>query len=86
MTPRDFAYWLQGYFEITGSEELTKEQIAMIDTDSFLLGMGFTILISIILRLSDILTEVNRPIKPKQDKPPKRENDLRNNTNQQQAE
>jgi hypothetical protein len=31
MTPRDFAYWLQGFFEITGSNAvLTEEQTGMI--------------------------------------------------------
>ena len=30
MTSRDFAYWLQGFFEIGNGEELTKEQTAMI--------------------------------------------------------
>lgn len=31
MTPRDFAYWLQGFFEITGKDaELTKDQTEMI--------------------------------------------------------
>lgn len=27
MSPENFAYWLQGYFEIGKSEELTKEQV-----------------------------------------------------------
>lgn len=27
MSPENFAYWLQGYFEISKSEELTKEQV-----------------------------------------------------------
>lgn len=30
MTSRDFAYWLQGFFEITGTDELTPEQVKMI--------------------------------------------------------
>ena len=30
MNERDFAYWLQGFFEMTESETLTKEQVGMI--------------------------------------------------------
>lgn len=30
MTSRDFCYWLQGYFEVSKSEELTVEQTAII--------------------------------------------------------
>ncbi len=30
MTSRDFAYWLQGFFELTNSETITKEQTLMI--------------------------------------------------------
>lgn len=32
MTSRDFAFWLQGFFEITGTESLTlsAEQVAMV--------------------------------------------------------
>ena len=30
MTPRDFAYWLQGFFEIAGTDELTPDQVRMI--------------------------------------------------------
>jgi hypothetical protein len=33
MTPENFVYWLQGFFEITGgTPELTAEQIEMIKT------------------------------------------------------
>ena len=30
MYSQDFCYWLQGYFEISGAEELNKEQIEII--------------------------------------------------------
>ena len=30
MTSRDFVYWLQGFFEISGSATLTPEQGAMV--------------------------------------------------------
>jgi hypothetical protein len=30
MTSREFAYWLQGFFEISGSNELRPEQVVMI--------------------------------------------------------
>ena len=30
MTPINFAYWLQGFFEISDSNELTPEQVKMI--------------------------------------------------------
>lgn len=30
MTSRDFAYWLQGFFEVSGAETITKEQTTMI--------------------------------------------------------
>lgn len=30
MTPENFAYWLQGFFEITGSTTLTTPQVEMI--------------------------------------------------------
>ena len=30
MTSRDFAFWLQGFFEITDSNELTQNQVKMI--------------------------------------------------------
>jgi uncharacterized protein YfkK (UPF0435 family) len=30
MTSREFAYWLQGFFEISGSEDLSKSQVEMI--------------------------------------------------------
>ena len=30
MTPINFAYWLQGFFEISNSNELTPEQVKMI--------------------------------------------------------
>ena len=30
MTERDFVYWLQGYMELSGSGELTKEQVQII--------------------------------------------------------
>lgn len=30
MTSRDFAYWLQGFFEISNSSELTQEQTKII--------------------------------------------------------
>jgi len=29
MTPRDFAYWLQGYFEVSGNGEFTEKQTAI---------------------------------------------------------
>ncbi len=32
MTPENFCYWLQGYFEISQTKELTKEQIDIIQT------------------------------------------------------
>jgi hypothetical protein len=30
MNSRDFTIWLNGFFELTNAEELTKEQVAMI--------------------------------------------------------
>ncbi len=30
MTPRDFVYWLQGHLEISGTNALTKKQVAEI--------------------------------------------------------
>lgn len=30
MTEKDFAYWLQGYFEISGAKKLTGDQIKII--------------------------------------------------------
>jgi hypothetical protein len=30
MTSRDFAYWLQGFFEVSNPETITKEQTDMI--------------------------------------------------------
>lgn len=30
MTSRDFAYWLQGFFEITDAKEITKEQTEIV--------------------------------------------------------
>jgi len=30
MSPESFCYWLQGYFEISGSKNLTSEQIEVI--------------------------------------------------------
>ena len=30
MTSRDFAYWLQGFFELTDSDTVTLEQVKMI--------------------------------------------------------
>jgi hypothetical protein len=30
MTPENFAYWLQGFFEIAGSDELTETQVKMV--------------------------------------------------------
>ena len=30
MTSRDFAYWLQGFFEVSNAETITKEQTTMI--------------------------------------------------------
>ncbi len=30
MTPRDFVYWLQGFFELEGAQELTPVQVMMI--------------------------------------------------------
>lgn len=30
MTSRDFAYWLQGFFEISGAEVLLSEQVALV--------------------------------------------------------
>ena len=30
MSSRDFVMWLNGFFELTNAEELTKEQVAMI--------------------------------------------------------
>jgi hypothetical protein len=30
MNERDFCYWLQGFFEVSNSETLTKEQVLMI--------------------------------------------------------
>jgi len=30
MTPENFTYWLQGLFELTDCDELSKEQVAMI--------------------------------------------------------
>lgn len=31
MTSRDFCYWLQGFFEISGKTELTPEQTKMVE-------------------------------------------------------
>ena len=30
MTPENFTFWLQGFFELTDTEELSKEQVAMV--------------------------------------------------------
>lgn len=30
MTSRDFCYWLQGFFELTGTESVTQEQVKVI--------------------------------------------------------
>lgn len=30
MNERDFVYWLQGFFEISGSEKLTEQQVQII--------------------------------------------------------
>ena len=30
MTPENFVYWLQGYFELNDRDELTNEQVAII--------------------------------------------------------
>lgn len=30
MTSRDFAYWLQGFFELSGTNQLTPEQVVLI--------------------------------------------------------
>lgn len=30
MTSRDFAYWLQGFFEVSNPKEMTSEQIDMV--------------------------------------------------------
>ena len=30
MSSRDFAYWLRGFFEMTSTDSLTKEQVKMI--------------------------------------------------------
>jgi hypothetical protein len=30
MTPENFVYWVQGFFEISGSETLSKEQVQVI--------------------------------------------------------
>jgi hypothetical protein len=30
MTPENFAYWLQGFFEIAGTDELTETQVKMV--------------------------------------------------------
>jgi hypothetical protein len=30
MEPRDFAYWLQGFFEVSNAKTLNEEQVAMI--------------------------------------------------------
>jgi hypothetical protein len=30
MTPENFVYWLQGYFELTHSDTLTEEQVIVI--------------------------------------------------------
>jgi hypothetical protein len=30
MTPRDFCYWLQGYFEISGADSLNEKNIEVI--------------------------------------------------------
>lgn len=30
MTSRDFCYWLQGYFEVSGTKQLTREQGEMV--------------------------------------------------------
>lgn len=30
MTSRDFAYWLQGFFEVSGATQITEEQTKMI--------------------------------------------------------
>lgn len=32
MTSRDFAYWLQGFFELSKSESITDEQLKIIKT------------------------------------------------------
>jgi len=32
MTTRDFAFWLQGFFEVSNSETITKEQTNIIKT------------------------------------------------------
>jgi hypothetical protein len=30
MTPRDFAYWLQGFFEVSNAKDLSQDQVATI--------------------------------------------------------
>lgn len=38
MTSRDFCYWLQGFFEVSGAKEVTPEQLQVIKNH---LGMVF---------------------------------------------
>lgn len=33
MTSREFVYWLQGFFEVSGSKRLSEKQTAMIKND-----------------------------------------------------
>lgn len=49
MTSRDFAYWLQGFFEISKANEITAEQTVMIKNHlNLVFKLGFSLFVLII--------------------------------------
>ncbi|MFA6049684.1 MAG: hypothetical protein WC761_00535 [Candidatus Paceibacterota bacterium] len=42
MNERDFFYWLQGFFELSGSKELTEAQVDMIKRHMALVAVNKT--------------------------------------------
>ena len=64
MTPENFVYWLQGYFEMTGATTLTEQQVEMIKEHlAMVLIKETSSVISTGIKIEGISDEIKKKIK-----------------------
>lgn len=70
MSPENFCYWLQGYFELSGEEDLSMEQVEVIRDHLKLVFMKLTTVVEI--KPTQINTQFWDDIRKQVDKTPQK--------------